>query len=95
MGIMVSLHLPLAILSTIPFLLLMSLFPGPVVYYLVGLHQGHDFISLLFISVFLVEGLMMIVASMVPKPFWKNTLCTIFPFTNMHIKDCSKMSFKV
>ncbi|CAJ2678128.1 unnamed protein product [Trifolium pratense] len=58
-------------LSSIPFLLLMSLIPGPLVYYLVGLHQGHEqfvyFISMLFISVFLVEGLMMIVASMVPN----------------------------
>jgi hypothetical protein len=49
----------------------MSLIPGAVVYYLVGLHQGHEqfvyFISLLFISVFLVEGLMMIIASMVPN----------------------------
>ncbi|WJX52529.1 ATP-binding cassette sub- G member 1 [Trifolium repens] len=58
-------------LSAIPFLLLMSLIPGTLVYYLVGLHQGHEqfvyFISILFISVFLVEGLMMIVASMVPN----------------------------
>ncbi|CAJ2678129.1 unnamed protein product [Trifolium pratense] len=58
-------------LSAIPFLLLMSLIPGTLVYYLVGLHQGHEqfvyFISMLFISVFLVEGLMMIVASMVPN----------------------------
>jgi hypothetical protein len=49
----------------------MSLIPGTLVYYLVGLHQGHEqfvyFISMLFISVFLVEGLMMIVASMVPN----------------------------
>lgn len=49
----------------------MSLIPGALVYYLVGLHQGHGqfvyFISMLFISVFLVEGLMMIVASMVPN----------------------------
>ncbi|CAJ2678127.1 unnamed protein product [Trifolium pratense] len=56
-------------LSSIPFLLLMSLIPGTLVYYLVGLHLGHEqflyFISMLFISVFLVEGLMMIVASMV------------------------------
>lgn len=58
-------------LSSVPFLLLMSLIPGALVYYLVGLHQGHEhfvyFISMLFISVFLVEGLMMIVASMVPN----------------------------
>ncbi|KAK7252302.1 hypothetical protein RIF29_36148 [Crotalaria pallida] len=58
-------------LSAIPFLLLMSLIPGALVYYLVGLHQGHEqfvyFISVLFISVLLVEGLMMIVASIVPN----------------------------
>ncbi|KAK7363115.1 hypothetical protein VNO77_05248 [Canavalia gladiata] len=58
-------------LSAVPFLVLMSLIPGALVYYLVGLHQGHEqfvyFASLLFISVFLVEGLMMIVASMVPN----------------------------
>ncbi|KAK7363125.1 hypothetical protein VNO77_05255 [Canavalia gladiata] len=58
-------------LSAVPFLVLMSLIPGAVVYYLVGLHQGHEqfvyFVSVLFISVFLVEGLMMIVASMVPN----------------------------
>ncbi|KAI4296396.1 hypothetical protein L6164_036357 [Bauhinia variegata] len=48
----------------------MSIIPGAVVYYLVGLQQGLDhliyFISVLFVSVFLVEGLMMIVASLVP-----------------------------
>ncbi|KAJ1378617.1 P-loop containing nucleoside triphosphate hydrolase [Sesbania bispinosa] len=58
-------------LSSIPFLLLMSLIPGALVYYLAGLQQGHElfvyFVSVLFISVFLVEGLMMIVASMVPN----------------------------
>ncbi|XP_016190649.1 ABC transporter G family member 11 isoform X2 [Arachis ipaensis] len=58
-------------LSSVPFLLLMSLIPGAVVYYLVGLHQGHQefiyFTSILFVSVFLVEGLMMIVASIVPN----------------------------
>lgn len=58
-------------LSSVPFLLLMSLIPGALVYYLVGLHQGHEhfvyFIFMLFTSLFLVEGLMMIVASMVPN----------------------------
>ncbi|KAK7319445.1 hypothetical protein RJT34_04166 [Clitoria ternatea] len=58
-------------LSAVPFLLLMSLIPGALVYYLVGLHQGHEqfvyFISMLFICVFLVEGIMMIVTSMVPN----------------------------
>ncbi|KAI4299111.1 hypothetical protein L6164_032601 [Bauhinia variegata] len=56
--------------SAIPFLLLMSIIPGAVVYYLVGLHQGHEhllyFISVLFVSVLLVESLAMIVASVVP-----------------------------
>ncbi|XP_016168246.1 ABC transporter G family member 11-like [Arachis ipaensis] len=58
-------------LSSVPFLLLMSLIPGAVVYYLVGLYQRHQefiyFTSILFVSVFLVEGLMMIVASIVPN----------------------------
>ncbi|CAL0331469.1 unnamed protein product [Lupinus luteus] len=58
-------------LSAVPFLLLTSLIPGALVYYLVGLHQGHEqflyFTSVLFISVLLVEGLMMIVTSMVPN----------------------------
>lgn len=57
--------------SSIPYLLLMSLIPGGVVYYLTGLHQGclHFvyFISVLFVSVMLVESLMMIVTSMVPN----------------------------
>ncbi|XP_061349750.1 ABC transporter G family member 1-like [Gastrolobium bilobum] len=58
-------------LSAIPFLLLMSLIPGALVYYLVGLQKGHEhflyFISVLFISLLLVEGLMMIIASMIPN----------------------------
>jgi len=49
----------------------MKLIPGAMVYYLVGLHHGHEqfvyFISMLFISVFLVEGLVMIIANMVPN----------------------------
>lgn len=72
MGIMVSLHLPLAI----HYLLFHSCYwchwsQEHWFITLVGLHQGHEqfvyFISLLFISVFLVEGLMMIIASMVPN----------------------------
>lgn len=58
-------------LSSIPFLVLISLIPGALVYYLVGLHQGLQhfifFISVLFVSVLLVESLMMIVASLVPN----------------------------
>ncbi|XP_054800823.1 ABC transporter G family member 1-like isoform X2 [Prosopis cineraria] len=57
--------------SCIPFLLLMSLIPGAIVYYLTGLHQGGQhflyFASVLFISVMLVESFMMIVASMLPN----------------------------
>ncbi|KAI3845461.1 hypothetical protein MKX03_023396, partial [Papaver bracteatum] len=57
-------------LSSIPYLLLISLVPGVIAYYLVGLHKGFEhflfFILLLFVCMMLVESLMMIVASIVP-----------------------------
>ena len=57
-------------LSSTPFLFLISLIPGTLAYYLAGLQKGFDhymfFILILFISTFLVESLMMIVASVVP-----------------------------
>ncbi|KAF7803751.1 ABC transporter G family member 11-like [Senna tora] len=57
--------------SAIPYLLLMSVIPGALVYYLTGLQKGGQhflyFTCVLFVSVMLVESLMMIVASMVPN----------------------------
>ncbi|KAI3886396.1 hypothetical protein MKX03_036683 [Papaver bracteatum] len=57
-------------LSSIPYLLMISLKPGVFAYYLVGLHKGYEhflfFALLLFICMMLVESLMMIVASIVP-----------------------------
>ncbi|MCL7034465.1 hypothetical protein MKW94_026469 [Papaver nudicaule] len=57
-------------LSSIPYLLMISLIPGALAYYLVGLHKGYDhflfFVLLLFVCMMLVESLMMIVASIVP-----------------------------
>lgn len=58
-------------LSSAPYLLLISLFPGIISYYLPGLHAGIDcflyFMLMLFICLMLVESLMMIVASLVPN----------------------------
>ncbi|KAK1288224.1 ABC transporter G family member 11 [Acorus calamus] len=57
-------------LSSIPFLLLLSIIPGALSYYLAGLHKGLDhfvyFVLMLFVCVMLVESLMMVVASVVP-----------------------------
>ncbi|OVA15689.1 ABC transporter-like [Macleaya cordata] len=57
-------------LSSIPYLLLISLIPGAIAYYLVGLQKGIEhfvfFALLLFMCMMLVESLMMIVASIVP-----------------------------
>ncbi|KAI3930370.1 hypothetical protein MKX01_003398 [Papaver californicum] len=57
-------------LSSIPYLLMISLIPGALAYYLVGLHKGYEhflfFVLLLFVCMMLVESLMMIVASIVP-----------------------------
>lgn len=65
-------------LSAVPFLLLSSLIPGALAFYLAGLHQGLEhfiyLISVLFVSVFLVESLMIIVASLVPN-FLMGIIC--------------------
>ncbi|XXG40428.1 hypothetical protein AAC387_Pa01g1148 [Persea americana] len=56
--------------SSIPYLLLISVVPGAMAYYLVGLQRGIDrfvyFSLILFVCMMLVESLMMIVASIVP-----------------------------
>ncbi|KAI3845464.1 hypothetical protein MKX03_023399 [Papaver bracteatum] len=58
-------------LSSIPYLFIITLIPGAIVYYLVDLHKGLDhflfFILVIFVSVMLVESLMMLVASMIPN----------------------------
>ncbi|XP_071931366.1 ABC transporter G family member 1-like [Coffea arabica] len=57
--------------SSVLFLCLIAVIPGVIVYYLVGLQRGTErflyFIMVLFASIMLVEGLMMIVASLVPN----------------------------
>ncbi|KAH9697673.1 ABC transporter domain-containing protein [Citrus sinensis] len=57
--------------SALPYLALISLIPGAIVYYLPGLHEGYQhfiyFVLLLFACMLLVESLMMIVASLVPN----------------------------
>ncbi|KAH0671353.1 hypothetical protein KY289_025846 [Solanum tuberosum] len=56
--------------SSIPYLILISVVPGALAYYLVGLQKGFDhfayFSLVLFATMMLVESLMMIVASIVP-----------------------------
>ncbi|PON33890.1 ABC transporter-like [Parasponia andersonii] len=56
--------------SSIPYLLLISLIPGAMAYYLVGLQKSLEhfayFSIILFVCMMLVESLMMIVASIVP-----------------------------
>jgi hypothetical protein len=58
-------------LSAVPYLLLVSLIPGALAYYLTGLQRGFEhflyFDSVLFTCMMLVESLMMIVASIVPN----------------------------
>jgi len=57
-------------LSSVPYLLIISLAPGALAYYLVGLQKSFQhfacFALLLFACMMLVESLMMIVASIVP-----------------------------
>ncbi|KAJ1702586.1 hypothetical protein LUZ63_002365 [Rhynchospora breviuscula] len=57
-------------ISAIPYLALISVIPGAIAYYLTGLQRSVDhfvyFALLLFMCMMLVEGLMMIVASIVP-----------------------------
>ncbi|XP_027106241.1 ABC transporter G family member 1 [Coffea arabica] len=65
------------IVSALPYLLLVSLIPGSIAYYLAGLEKGVGpgeafehfiyFCTILFVSMMLVESLMMIVASVVPN----------------------------
>ncbi|KDP29717.1 hypothetical protein JCGZ_18652 [Jatropha curcas] len=56
--------------SSLPYLFMISLIPGAIAYYLVGLQKSIDhfvyFTLLLFICMMLVESLMMMVASIVP-----------------------------
>ncbi|XP_062099904.1 ABC transporter G family member 1-like [Humulus lupulus] len=56
--------------SSIPYLLLISIIPGAIAYYLVGLQKSVEhfayFSIMLFVCMMLVESLMMIVASIVP-----------------------------
>ncbi|KAI6699532.1 hypothetical protein NL676_013856 [Syzygium grande] len=56
--------------SSMPYLLIISLIPGAIAYYLVGLQKSFEhftyFASVLFARMLLVESLMMIVASIVP-----------------------------
>ncbi|KAK2662944.1 hypothetical protein Ddye_001518 [Dipteronia dyeriana] len=58
-------------LSALPYLVLISVIPGAIVYYLPGLHEGLQhflyFALLIFTCMMLVESLMMIVASLVPN----------------------------
>ncbi|KAB5516059.1 hypothetical protein DKX38_026707 [Salix brachista] len=75
--------------SAIPFLLLISLIPGAIAYYLSGLHKGYEhflyFASTLFACLILVErsgiqGLMVLGGGFfrlpddLPKPFWRYPL---------------------
>ncbi|KAG4999513.1 hypothetical protein JHK87_020585 [Glycine soja] len=57
--------------SSIPYLLLVSIIPGVIAYFLPGLQKDFEhfvyFICVLFACLMLVEGLMMIVASIVPN----------------------------
>ncbi|XP_016446873.2 LOW QUALITY PROTEIN: ABC transporter G family member 1 [Nicotiana tabacum] len=58
-------------LSAMPYLLLVSLIPGVIAYFLTGLQNGLEhfiyFVLVLFTCMMLVESLMMIVASIVPN----------------------------
>ncbi|KAL3515519.1 hypothetical protein ACH5RR_022421 [Cinchona calisaya] len=58
-------------ISSLPFLLLISMIPGAITYYLVGLQQGSErflyFIMILITCLTVVERLMMIVATLVPN----------------------------
>ncbi|WOL00324.1 hypothetical protein Cni_G09037 [Canna indica] len=58
-------------LSSVPYLALISIIPGTLAYYLVGLQPTLDhflfFCAVLYMSMLLVEGLMMAIASIVPN----------------------------
>ncbi|XP_016650831.1 PREDICTED: ABC transporter G family member 11-like isoform X2 [Prunus mume] len=57
--------------SSVPFLILISVIPAAITYYVAGLHKGFEhffyFACVLFACMMLVESLMMIVASIVPN----------------------------
>ncbi|OMO63598.1 ABC-2 type transporter [Corchorus olitorius] len=57
--------------SALPFLLVISLIPGAIYYYIPGLQKGFEhflfFISTILASMMLVESLMMVVASLIPN----------------------------
>ncbi|PQP97300.1 ABC transporter G family member 11-like isoform X2 [Prunus yedoensis var. nudiflora] len=57
--------------SSVPFLVLISVIPGAITYYVAGLHKGFEhffyYACVLFACMMLVESLMMIVASIVPN----------------------------
>ncbi|KAF3435037.1 hypothetical protein FNV43_RR22124 [Rhamnella rubrinervis] len=57
--------------SALPYLLIISLIPGSLCYYLPGLHKGYQhffyFVAVLYACMMLVESLMMIIASLVPN----------------------------
>ncbi|RDX79694.1 ABC transporter G family member 3, partial [Mucuna pruriens] len=59
-------------LSPIPYMVLTSLIPGVIIYYLSGLHTGLErclyFSSVLLACILWVESLMMVVASIFPNP---------------------------
>ncbi|XP_048337437.2 ABC transporter G family member 1 [Ziziphus jujuba] len=57
--------------SALPYLLIISIIPGALSYYLPGLQKGYEhflyFVCVLFACMMLVESLMMIIASLVPN----------------------------
>ncbi|KAK4750035.1 hypothetical protein SAY87_027484 [Trapa incisa] len=59
------------VVSSMPYLLLLTVAPGAAIYYLPGMHGGAGsflyFLSLLFANMVAMEGLMMVVASVVPN----------------------------
>ncbi|MED6125221.1 ATP-binding cassette sub- G member 1 [Stylosanthes scabra] len=59
------------IFSALPYMLMISLIPGGIIYYLSGLHRGLEnfvyFAAVLFAIVLWVESLMMVVGSMFPN----------------------------
>ncbi|XP_025640926.1 ABC transporter G family member 1 [Arachis hypogaea] len=66
-------------LSPVPYVLLMSLIPGVIAYYLSGLHRGLErfmyFSFVLFACVMWVESLMMVVSSVFSNPNMGITIC--------------------
>ncbi|KAJ1402228.1 P-loop containing nucleoside triphosphate hydrolase [Sesbania bispinosa] len=66
-------------LSPIPYVILMSLIPGVIAYYLSGLHTGFErllyFSCVLFACILWVESLMLVVASIFSNPNVGITIC--------------------